>query len=44
MGDKSLEHWKKYHWDYFTRELAAYDRVPRDSTIVVCVEFEKVFG
>ncbi|MCM4171784.1 ASCH domain-containing protein [Arenibacter sp. TNZ] len=44
MGDKSLEYWKKYHWDYFTRELAPYDRVPRDSTIVVCVEFEKVYG
>lgn len=44
LGDKSLEHWKKYHWDYFTRELAPYERVPRDSMIVVCVEFEKVYG
>ncbi len=39
----SLDSWKKYHWDYFTRELAVYGRVPRESTIVVCMEFEKVF-
>jgi uncharacterized protein YhfF len=44
LGDKSLEHWKKYHWDYYTRELALFERVPRDSMIVVCVAFEKVYG
>ncbi|MEG3655960.1 ASCH domain-containing protein [Arenibacter palladensis] len=44
LGDKSLEYWKKYHWDYFSRELAPFNRVPRDSMIVVCVEFEKVYG
>jgi uncharacterized protein YhfF len=44
LGDKSLEHWKEFHWDYFTRELASFERVPRDSMIVVCVEFEKVYG
>jgi uncharacterized protein YhfF len=42
-GDKSLDHWKKNHWDYFTRELEPYGRVPRESMIVVCTEFEKVF-
>ena len=44
LGDKSLEHWKKYHWNYFTRELAAFKRVPSDSMIVVCVAFERVYG
>lgn len=44
LGDKSLEHWKKFHWDYFSRELAPFERVPRDSMIVVCVEFNKVYG
>lgn len=44
LGDKSLEYWKKYHWDYFSRELSPFNRVPRDSMIVVCVEFEKVYG
>jgi uncharacterized protein YhfF len=42
-GDRSLAYWKKTHWDYYTRELEPYDRVPRDSMIVVCEIFEKVF-
>lgn len=42
-GDKSLEHWKQMHWDYYTRELEPFGRVPRDSMILVCQEFEKVF-
>lgn len=42
-GDKSLAQWKKVHWDYYTRELAEFEREPRDSMIVVCQEFEKVF-
>lgn len=42
-GDKSLDYWKSTHWDYYTRELEPFERVPRDSMIVVCQEFEKVF-
>ncbi|MEM9141903.1 MAG: ASCH domain-containing protein [Bacteroidota bacterium] len=42
-GDKSLKHWKTIYWDFFTRELDAFGRVPRESMIVVCQEFEKVF-
>lgn len=42
-GDKSLAYWKKVHWDYYTRELAAFERVPRDSMIIVFQEFERVF-
>jgi len=42
-GDKSLAYWKKTHWEYYTRELEPYGRVPRDSMIVVCEIFEKVF-
>jgi len=41
-GDKSLDYWKKYHWDLFTRELAKFEREPRESMIVVCQEFKKV--
>ncbi|MDP5231364.1 MAG: ASCH domain-containing protein [Cellulophaga sp.] len=43
-GDKSLAYWKKTHWDYYTRELAEFNREPRESMIVVCQEFVKVFG
>lgn len=42
-GDKSLEYWKRVHWEYYTRELEPFGRVPRDSMIIVCQEFEKVF-
>ncbi|MBT8299223.1 MAG: ASCH domain-containing protein [Maribacter sp.] len=42
-GDKSLDYWKKTHWEYYERELAPFNRVPRESMIIVCEEFEKVF-
>lgn len=42
-GDGSLEYWKDVHWEYYTRELEHYGRVPRESMIVVCEVFEKVF-
>jgi len=42
-GDKSLAYWKKTHWDYYTAELEEFQRLPRESMIVVCQEFEKVY-
>ena len=42
-GHKSLKHWKEVHWDYYNRELAEFERLPRESMIVVCQEFVKVF-
>ena len=42
-GDKSLKYWKKVHWDYYTRELEPFGRVPRESMIVVCEIFETIF-
>ncbi|MGX1928265.1 ASCH domain-containing protein [Flagellimonas sp. 2504JD4-2] len=42
-GDKSLEYWQKTHWDYYTRELSEFNKIPRESMIVVFEEFEKVF-
>ena len=42
-GDKSLEHWKKAHWDYYTRELGEFGRTPLESMIVVFEEFETLF-
>ena len=43
-GDKSLSYWKKAHWEYYTRELEKFNRKPTESMIVVCQEFEKVYG
>lgn len=42
-GDKSLDYWKKSHWEYYTRELEPFGRKPVDSMIVVCELFEKVY-
>jgi uncharacterized protein YhfF len=42
-SDTSLAYWKKKYWDYFLRELAPFERLPRESMIVVCQTFEKVF-
>src|SRR5690554_5428928 len=42
-GFNDLEQWKTFHWDYFGRELAPYGRTPKDSMILVCITFEKVY-
>ncbi len=41
-GDKSLDSWKKAHWEYYTRELAKFGKVPHESMIIVCEIFENV--
>ncbi|APQ17521.1 ASCH domain-containing protein [Maribacter hydrothermalis] len=41
-GDKTLNSWKKYYWDFFTKELQKFNRQPRESMIVVCQTIEKV--
>ncbi|WP_127140536.1 ASCH domain-containing protein [Flagellimonas marinaquae] len=43
VGDKSLEYWKKVHWENFTRELAQFDKTPKESMIVVFEQFEMLF-
>lgn len=42
-GDKSIEHWRKIHWDYYTRELSEFNRTPLESMIIVFERFEKIF-
>lgn len=42
-GDKSIEHWRKTHWDYYSRELSEFNRAPLESMIVVFERFEKIF-
>ena len=42
-GDKSLEHWKKTHWDYYSRELKEFGAEPKESMIVVFEEFEMLY-
>ena len=42
-GNGSLKKWKKWHWEYYTREFEEFNREPRESMIVVCHIFEKVY-
>ena len=39
-GDGSLEHWRKAHWDFFSRECRRLGREPSDSMPVVCSSFD----
>lgn len=43
ITDPSLEEWKKATWERFSEELKPFNKVPKESMIVVCQEFEKVF-
>lgn len=42
-GDRSLEHWRKVHESFFTRELARAGLLFTQDTPVVCEEFEVVY-
>ena len=42
-GYDSLQQWKDVHWEHYTKELEPFGRLPRESMIVVCQSFEKVF-
>ncbi len=42
-GYENTEQWKRDHWTQFKAELEPFGRVPRDSMIVVCQTFEKVY-
>lgn len=43
-GFDSLGQWKTTYWEYFSKELTRYGRVPQETMIVVCITFEKIFG
>ena len=42
-GDKSLEYWRRVHWDYYHRELAATSKSPTDDMPIVCEYFRVIF-
>lgn len=42
-GDKSLEYWRRAHWNYFSREVKEIGKEPTDDMLVVCEKFEVVF-
>ncbi|KZN55821.1 ASCH domain-containing protein [Pseudoalteromonas luteoviolacea] len=42
-GDKSLDYWRRVHWDYYHRELADTDFSPTKSMPIICEEFKVVY-
>ena len=42
-GDKSLDYWKKVHWDYYTRELSEYNLQPTLDMKLVCEHFQTIW-
>ncbi len=41
-GDLSLEHWRRGHWAFFSRECARIGREPAEDMPVVCGVFEVI--
>lgn len=42
-GDKSLEYWKKVHWDYYSREMKKMGQMPTEEMIIVCEHFKTIW-
>lgn len=42
-GDKSLDYWKRVHWDYYHRELEGSKYKPTVDMMIVCEEFKVVY-
>ncbi len=42
-GDLSLDHWRRVHWDYFTREADRHGFTFGERSIVCCERFRLLF-
>ena len=42
-GDKSLNYWRRCHWDCFSRELQEIGKTPDENMLVFCEKFEVVY-
>ncbi|CAL2074552.1 ASCH domain-containing protein [Tenacibaculum sp. 190524A02b] len=42
-GDKSLEYWKKVHWDYYSREMKIKNEKPTEDMLIVCEQFKTIW-
>jgi uncharacterized protein YhfF len=42
-GDRSLEYWRRAHWAFFSRSLAAIDRQPAEDMPLVCERFKVIY-
>lgn len=42
-GDRSLEYWRRVHWNFFTRSLAAIGKEPALDMPLVCERFRVIY-
>ena len=42
-GGRSLDYWRKVHWDVFSRECAALGKDPREDMPLLCERFRVLF-
>jgi uncharacterized protein YhfF len=42
-GDRSLEYWRKVHWEVFSRECAALGKEPNEDMPLLCERFRILF-
>lgn len=42
-GDKTLEYWKKTHWEYYTNEMKEFNESPSEDMEIVCEYFETIW-
>lgn len=42
-GDRSLDYWKKVHWDYYSNEMKDFDDDPTEDMEIVCEYFETIW-
>jgi uncharacterized protein YhfF len=42
-GDLSLDHWRKVHWDYFSRRCAAVGKEASEEMLVNCERFRLLY-
>lgn len=42
-GDRSLEYWRKVHWDFFSRECKQIKMTITEDMPIVCERFIRVF-
>jgi len=42
-GDRSLENWRRVHWEYFSKECTVIGREPAADMPVVCERFEVIY-
>lgn len=43
-GDRSLEHWREAHWEFFSRTLAGIGKKAATDMPLVCERFRVVYG